>query len=391
MKTPLRHSLRSIAQLPTAKVIEHATPFFWLNLKRLLRIDATADGPCDSAERVAQNFVAAAFDSFSDALSADCLLPVCAAERGRFVFPRLGIELQTDGIDCHHARAYEDPDYLKILRNETKRRSDADGLSVKPIKRYAVPNTKSAYVLAEVHNGLFDECILDGLGESEEGASQLASQIGEAIQVIECALPSLGKSISRMVNWYIPIDKPFSMVHHSFTSAQQGAVIFLSRAIDSLRLAEAIVHEFSHIKLNVVSDIEGLVKGLDPCDRYSPWRDDPRPLSGLIHALFVFGEVDKFLAAHEFNAVRRETVDYVRHRRILIRQRLTLGVQQVPLKRLSPIGQSIFGEVASQVDDMGVELTEETVLPEIADHLDEWRRANPSLEAHTEWTEVGSL
>jgi hypothetical protein len=64
-----------------------------------------------------------------------------------------------------------------------------------------------------------------------------------------------------------------------------------------------VVHEMSHNLLFSMQDMDPL---LDPTSHgegwqsehyYSPWRDDPRPLNGILHAVFVFSRVAKFWLA----------------------------------------------------------------------------------------------
>jgi HEXXH motif-containing protein len=63
---------------------------------------------------------------------------------------------------------------------------------------------------------------------------------------------------------------------------------------DPAMMASVLIHEFSHSKLNGVSNLVTL----DVEDRhatcYAPWRDDPRPLHGLLHGAFSFLAVTDF-------------------------------------------------------------------------------------------------
>lgn len=58
-------------------------------------------------------------------------------------------------------------------------------------------------------------------------------------------------------------------------------------------LAESIVHEFRHNLLHQLERAYPIFEPGSPNEArfYSPWRDDPRPLSGILHALFVFLDV----------------------------------------------------------------------------------------------------
>lgn len=79
-----------------------------------------------------------------------------------------------------------------------------------------------------------------------------------------------------------------------------GAVV-LSRPPDTTSLAATLVHEFQHSKFGVLLT---LVELLDPkADNdtprlYAPWRDDPRPPTGVLHGLFSFLGVTAFYREH---------------------------------------------------------------------------------------------
>ncbi|MFC9399127.1 HEXXH motif-containing putative peptide modification protein [Streptomyces sp. NPDC057027] len=75
--------------------------------------------------------------------------------------------------------------------------------------------------------------------------------------------------------------------------------IALSVPEDSSELAETLVHEFGHMKLHAVMDSADLYEQEDENGAaagrlyYAPWRQDPRPLPGLLHGVFVhMGVVD---------------------------------------------------------------------------------------------------
>ncbi|ONI70672.1 hypothetical protein ALI144C_49570 [Actinosynnema sp. ALI-1.44] len=73
--------------------------------------------------------------------------------------------------------------------------------------------------------------------------------------------------------------------------------VAVSQKPSATLVAETLVHEFQHSKLN------GLLGLFDLGQRdglYAPWRDDPRPLSGLLHGVLAF------LCVAEFWQVQRD-------------------------------------------------------------------------------------
>jgi hypothetical protein len=62
-------------------------------------------------------------------------------------------------------------------------------------------------------------------------------------------------------------------------------------------LADALIHELLHNRLFFIIERGELLergKGAERSEFYSPWRDDLRPLSGLLHAVYVYVGVAKF-------------------------------------------------------------------------------------------------
>ncbi|MFG3281176.1 FxsB family cyclophane-forming radical SAM/SPASM peptide maturase [Streptomyces sp. NPDC048111] len=67
------------------------------------------------------------------------------------------------------------------------------------------------------------------------------------------------------------------------------------------RLALLMVHEFQHVKLAAVLDVVDLYDTADRGRYYAPWREDPRPIGGLLQGTYAH------IAVTDFWRVRRET------------------------------------------------------------------------------------
>ncbi len=69
------------------------------------------------------------------------------------------------------------------------------------------------------------------------------------------------------------------------TSRESFGATAISAVNDPVTLAVGLLHEFQHCKLNAVLD---LIKLHMPDDKryYAPWRQDPRPLGGLLHGAY---------------------------------------------------------------------------------------------------------
>jgi HEXXH motif-containing protein len=72
----------------------------------------------------------------------------------------------------------------------------------------------------------------------------------------------------------------------SATLADAFGCVFLSLGPDARSVAVTLAHELQHTKLVALMDLFPLLRP-DPGERfYAPWRDDPRPLAGLLHGTY---------------------------------------------------------------------------------------------------------
>ncbi|REE95486.1 HEXXH motif domain-containing protein [Thermomonospora umbrina] len=80
----------------------------------------------------------------------------------------------------------------------------------------------------------------------------------------------------------------------SATSADAPGAVAITPPGDPLLLAESLVHEFQHVKLCALLDLLPLHAPDDGERFYAPWRDDPRPLGGLLHGAYAYLGVTDF-------------------------------------------------------------------------------------------------
>jgi len=90
---------------------------------------------------------------------------------------------------------------------------------------------------------------------------------------------------------------------------------FTSEPVD---LAESMVHEFQHVILGAVSDLDLLTVAGPRELFYAPWRDDPRPPAALLQGVYAFFGVAAFWRSHRdrlgLHAPLRGHVEFARWR-----------------------------------------------------------------------------
>lgn len=86
------------------------------------------------------------------------------------------------------------------------------------------------------------------------------------------------------------------------TSVSAFGAIRLTPPASSAALAETILHELQHSKLNALLDLVTLQESDNTRLFYAPWRRDPRPLGGMLHGFYAFAGVIEYwrrrLVAH---------------------------------------------------------------------------------------------
>jgi HEXXH motif-containing protein len=87
-----------------------------------------------------------------------------------------------------------------------------------------------------------------------------------------------------------------SLMNRGVTATSMDAFGAMSSSVpaDPTALAVGLVHEFQHGKLGALMDMLPLYTGSAEARFYAPWRDDPRPLGGLLHGAYAFLGVTDF-------------------------------------------------------------------------------------------------
>jgi HEXXH motif-containing protein len=163
-----------------------------------------------------------------------------------------------------------------------------------------------------------------------------SAQLQAAAKVLS-AVEGLEESVGRLVRVVHLLEAPPGHdVSHS--SPDLPFSIFVSmpgrgeRDI-SLRLAESILHESMHLQLTLIDLVNPIITD-EPSAAYSPWKDEVRPVSGLLHGLYVFAVIHQ--AFDWLQSRRPEWSPYCRQRRVTI-------ANEVATLPERPRGLSSFG------------------------------------------------
>lgn len=180
----------------------------------------------------------------------------------------------------------------------------------------------------------------EGLHFADSRDPQIRERIQAAADVL-MHVPSMAESIGSVVKAIHPIQ---ALRDHdvSHSTPELPFSIFISMPEKDerdalLRVAESIIHESMHLQLTFVDSIEPLAVD-DRASGYSPWKGEVRPVTGLLHGLYVFAVIHQALGI--LAGVRGEWRQYCRKRSSAIEHEIAL-LSEVP-EGLSKMGIDLW-------------------------------------------------
>ncbi|MFI8321214.1 HEXXH motif domain-containing protein [Streptomyces sp. NPDC085529] len=147
-----------------------------------------------------------------------------------------------------------------------------------------------------------------------------------AFEVLEACDPEGAEALAVGLRSLTPVDPSPTGVVLSASSGDAFGGLLTSLPPDPVTFAVTLVHEFQHTKLGALLHLLTLERDGGEERHHAPWRDDPRPLSGLLQGAYAFLGITDFWARHldrapaaeraaaafEFALARRQTREAVR-------------------------------------------------------------------------------
>jgi uncharacterized protein len=135
--------------------------------------------------------------------------------------------------------------------------------------------------------------------EDEDIASRGRAVVAEALDIIEAWRPAIALELRKICSAIQFVrdpsahpDKIVSFSDNAVPGALFVSIMQVGGLIDPYDLADSLIHEYRHQKLYL---FERRHPTTQPGSLVvSPWREDLRPASGLLHAIFVFVELRRF-------------------------------------------------------------------------------------------------
>jgi HEXXH motif-containing protein len=203
--------------------------------------------------------------------------------------------------------------------------------------------------------------------------------------ISECS-PELAEEILMCLRVVIPVRSVAIDVHASASFREVPGLIALSWTPDASVMVEALVHEYHHQKLNSLLNLDSLI--VDPSSDaiyYSPWRDDARPLLGILHGAYAFQAVLQFWKSLFVADIPLMHESRIRQRMYLLKAQVRTALNTLRSEaHLSPLGTALVEAMEENIDKQEVTLpeTERAIqhrLDEVqAEHRARWNNANPT-------------
>lgn len=149
----------------------------------------------------------------------------------------------------------------------------------------------------------------NALSLGEASAAEWVAALNTARALVRATLPALADEHRRLLAQVVPVGGPME-VSWSASYREAVGVVYVSLHPDPLKMAEALIHELQHSKLNLVGYADPVLSDGPEAVYTSPLRPDPRPLWGVLlaaHALLPVVEMYRGLADQDHPGSRTET------------------------------------------------------------------------------------
>jgi HEXXH motif-containing protein len=202
-----------------------------------------------------------------------------------------------------------EPTFEQSLRQEPEPMLDAIGSpDVLPlllagqvdaaIQNLKAPQAATFAITPSVHLSLTDSNPLQNVEEHPDktgnaidlggrSVDEWIAGLREAFDLIHAALPEWYEELEVSLQRLIPVGYEPER-HLSASYREAPGIAYLTLHPDPLTLAEAIIHETQHTKLNLLRWLDDVLTNGETCWTSSPVRPDLRPLIGVLMAVHAF-------------------------------------------------------------------------------------------------------
>ncbi|MWA06347.1 HEXXH motif domain-containing protein [Actinomadura sp. LD22] len=253
---------------------------------------------------------------------------------------------------------------------------DGPGWCALPLLTAGHQGTRVGLVLDEHDPDRMPGARLAGERLTAADRDQWRSALDSAWEVLVTGHPEVAAEVRALLRVLTPLAAPADG-ETSVTWKDAAGAVGLSTPRSAHGLALTLAHEVQHVKLNALLDIVQLTW---PDDRryYAPWREDPRPLDGLLQGAYAHLGVTAFWrrerARQHGDLLMRADVEFARWRTATDRAIRTL----LGSGGLTPMGETFVTEMGEVLREWCTEPVPDQALARAAEaaerHRSRWRR-----------------
>lgn len=187
---------------------------------------------------------------------------------------------------------------------------------------YGINSSDSIFIelpQPELLGDFYNDTGLELLSKSEIDAVSGIEKIKAALQVLDM-VPGVMDCISQVVKCICLLKQDDPDYDTSHSDPNIPFSIFVSvcedtSALSNIRVAESILHEAMHLKLTMIEHHVDLVVPGTKELYYSPWRDELRPVRGVLHGLLVFKAVQDCYLLLQYVSIFTHLINYLNDRK----------------------------------------------------------------------------
>lgn len=221
----------------------------------------------------------------------------------------------------------------------------------------------------------------------EASVQRWAELVQHAMQVLARADPQGGQDVAACLRSLEPLPPAQPFRWRSATMADSMGGLAASEPVGTVeaqpaevaQFAAVLTHEVQHSKLSALLHMYTLHQPDAEARFYAPWRDDPRPLRGMLHGVYAFTAVARFWRGHVLGgSASKEHAALAAFEYALRRRQLQRAlVQMVYDDGLTSLGRRVVEQLAETVESWGDEAVGNSASHEaeraVADHAVSWR------------------
>jgi HEXXH motif-containing protein len=180
---------------------------------------------------------------------------------------------------------------VRLWQNRARLRAEAIQTAVGPITVL-----RAADCDAVDDDRLGSRMYLLGASPEQDTAerTRIARTLNEAVDAALAVGGEVLRSSTAVIIWTEAV--PLEATCRSYTFDFLPSTVVLNWTDEPLRLAETLVHEATHSWLNESFGAEGVSFSDDGPRFHSPWKNEDRPVFGIVHAALAFANVIHYLS-----------------------------------------------------------------------------------------------